>query len=92
VLLASFMAMPVSSTHCFIGAVIAVGMVSGGGRKAVQWPMIQKILVGWVVTVPVAAAFSAAIFASLQTTINGVIAPPGYELMFVATNNTRGPH
>lgn len=83
VLVASYLAMPVSSTHCFIGAVIAVGIASGGGRAAVQWPMVKKILVGWVVTVPVAAMLSAATFKALEGTINGVLPPPGYQLMFV---------
>jgi phosphate/sulfate permease len=74
VLLASFLAMPVSSTQCFVGAVIAVGMVSGGGRAAVSWPMIRKIFVGWIITVPVAGALSALIFWSLKSTITGVSA------------------
>lgn len=83
VLVASYLAMPVSSTHCFIGAVIAVGFVSGGGRRAVKWGMVKKIFLGWIVTVPVAALLSACTFLALEGTINGVVPPAGFKLMFV---------
>ena len=57
--------------------------VSGGGRAAVSWPMIRKIFVGWIVTVPVAAGLSALIYWALERTLTGVIPPPGYKVMFV---------
>lgn len=88
VLLASFMAMPVSSSHCFIGAVIFVGMVSGGGRSAISWPLIRKIFAAWVITVPVAGLLSAGLFAAMEHTVQGVVPPPGYHLMFVKNGTT----
>eukprot|EP00040_Diaphanoeca_grandis_P000385 m.15270 g.15270 ORF g.15270 m.15270 type:complete len:510 (-) comp10504_c0_seq1:286-1815(-) len=72
VLLASFLRMPVSSTHCFIGAVISVGLCDGKGKNAVKWNMVKKILISWVVTVPLAGAVSAAFYAALKTTTRGV--------------------
>ena len=60
VLLASFFGAPVSSTHCQIGSVLAIGVLEAG-PKAVDWMSIGKIVVAWVVTVPFAAAVGAAI-------------------------------
>ena len=47
--------MPVSSTHCQVGSVICIGMYENG-VKHVKWGMLNKIIVSWVVTVPIAAA------------------------------------
>ena len=57
--------MPVSSTHCQIGSIVAVGIVETGSRS-VQWPVFYKILVAWGVTVPLAAAAAAALLAALR--------------------------
>lgn len=82
VLIASFLRMPVSSTHCFIGAVIAVGLLNGEGRKAIKWKMVSKIVVSWVVTVPLAGMVSAAVYAALKPATDGVLAPVGYTMAF----------
>ena len=58
--LASFFGAPVSSTHCQIGSVLAIGVLKAG-PKAVDWSSIGKIVVAWVVTVPFAAAVGAVI-------------------------------
>lgn len=55
VVLASCVGMPVSSTHCQVGSVICIGMYENG-VKHVKWGMLNKIIVSWVVTVPIAAA------------------------------------
>eukprot|EP00041_Stephanoeca_diplocostata_P024062 m.602481 g.602481 ORF g.602481 m.602481 type:complete len:597 (-) comp22444_c0_seq1:8-1798(-) len=88
VLCASFLKLPVSSTHCFIGSVVAVGMCSGEGRKAIKWPMIRKILVSWVVTVPVAGLVSCVIFLGLKHVTEGVLPPQGYAVAFYEINST----
>ena len=54
VLVASFAKMPVSSTHCMVGSVIAVGLCNGEGTKAIKWKMVRNIAISWVVTVPAA--------------------------------------
>lgn len=82
VLIASFLKMPVSSTHCFIGAVVAVGLLNGEGAKAIQWSMVRKIVASWIITVPLAGLISAAVYAGLKGTTTGTLTPPGYTLAF----------
>lgn len=53
VLVASKMGLPVSTTHAAIGGVMGVGMARG--IEAVNFGIIFKIMVYWVLTVPVAA-------------------------------------
>ena len=50
--------MPVSSTHCQIGSIVAVGIVENG-PSSVQWSVFYKILAAWGITVPLAAAVAA---------------------------------
>lgn len=57
--------MPVSSTHCQIGSIVAVGMVESGPRS-VQWNVLSKIVVAWLVTVPLAACVAALLLAALR--------------------------
>jgi inorganic phosphate transporter, PiT family len=53
VLLASKLGMPVSTTHAAVGAVVGVGLA--GGVEAVNFRVVWKICLYWVVTLPVAA-------------------------------------
>lgn len=48
---------PISTTHTITSAIIGSGAV--GGKKAVSWPVVGKILSAWVVTVPMAAVCAA---------------------------------
>ena len=47
-------------THCQIGAVTAVALASLG-CKHVQWSMLGKILVSWILTIPTSAVIAAII-------------------------------
>ena len=60
VLLASKAGMPVSTTHAVVGAVIGVGLARGLG--AVDLRVIRKIIITWVITVPIAALTAAGLF------------------------------
>jgi len=53
VLLASKMGLPVSTTHAAVGAVIGVGLA--GGLAAVDFKVVGKITLYWVITLPLAA-------------------------------------
>ncbi|XP_061528082.1 sodium-dependent phosphate transporter 2 isoform X1 [Phycodurus eques] len=61
VVLASNIGIPVSTTHCKVGSVVAVGWIRS--RKAVDWRLFRNIFLAWFVTVPVAGLFSAAVMA-----------------------------
>ena len=60
VLSASWLAMPVSTTHVAVGSIFGIGAATGGGRKKA----IARILLAWVITLPL-AGFIAAITAQL---------------------------
>jgi len=64
VLVASKMGLPVSTTHAAVGGVLGVGLARG--IEAVNFGIVFKIMVYWVLTVPVAALTSMAIFKLLQ--------------------------
>lgn len=57
VVTASFLGIPVSTTHCITGATVGVGLI-GGGWKAVNWKMVSWTLFSWIATVPVVALIS----------------------------------
>ena len=54
--LASYLEMPVSTTHTLVGAVIGIGLVEG--IKSVNLASVRTIFVSWVVTLPIGAALS----------------------------------
>jgi PiT family inorganic phosphate transporter len=64
VLICSLMALPISTTHVLVGAVIGVGLA--GGVAAVDARVIKDIVMSWVVTVPVAAGLCILIFLAMS--------------------------
>ena len=60
VLIASRAEMPVSTTHCQIGAVFGCGL--GDGKRNLQWKLFRDIVLSWLVTLPVAGIISASLF------------------------------
>mmetsp|Transcript_998 Transcript_998/g.1424 ORF Transcript_998/g.1424 Transcript_998/m.1424 type:complete len:552 (+) Transcript_998:263-1918(+) len=67
VLLSSTLGMPVSTSHCLVGSVIGVGIaqhISSSLKSRVSeapdisFSIINKIVVGWLVTIPVAMCLS----------------------------------
>ncbi|CAB3984068.1 sodium-dependent phosphate transporter 2-like [Paramuricea clavata] len=64
VLVASNLGIPISTTHCLVGAVILVGLVRS--RHVTEWKVFFNILIAWLVTVPVSGLLSAGIFALLR--------------------------
>lgn len=67
VLIASKLGLPISTSHTVVGAVIGVGLARG--LEAIDLSVIKKIIVSWLLTVPIAAATSAAIFICLITIV-----------------------
>jgi PiT family inorganic phosphate transporter len=64
VLVASKMGLPVSTTHAAIGGVMGVGLARG--IEAVNFGIIFKIMLYWVLTVPVAAVTCMILFNILE--------------------------
>jgi PiT family inorganic phosphate transporter len=64
VLVASKMGLPVSTTHAAVGGVLGVGLARG--FEAVNFGIIFRIMLYWVLTVPAAAITSMIIFKILQ--------------------------
>lgn len=60
VVTASFLAIPVSSTQCIVGAISGVGLVNG--PQNVQWFFLLRVMLGWAVMFFVAVILSAGVF------------------------------
>lgn len=60
ILAASFLGMPVSSTHVIAGGITGVGTAKGA--SSVQWHVPKKLVVAWVLTLPAAAIVGALAF------------------------------
>ncbi|KAL4609652.1 sodium-dependent phosphate transporter 1-B-like [Arapaima gigas] len=61
VVVASNVGLPISTTHCKVGSVVAVGWLRS--RKAVDWRLFRNIFMAWFVTVPISGLISAGIMA-----------------------------
>ncbi len=64
VVLASFAALPVSTTHVSTGAIVGAGLRDG--VTAIRWRMMATLVFAWLVTLPVAALFAVAAWATLE--------------------------
>jgi PiT family inorganic phosphate transporter len=57
---ATFMGVPVSTTHTITGAIVGVG--AARRTAAVRWSVAQRIVIAWVITLPAAAGIAAATY------------------------------
>jgi PiT family inorganic phosphate transporter len=58
--LATWLGVPVSTTHTITGAIVGVG--AARRTSAVRWNVAQSIVVAWVLTLPAAALIAAAVY------------------------------
>jgi PiT family inorganic phosphate transporter len=56
IVLASRMGIPVSTTHILVGSVLGVGLARGIGALALA--VVGRILVSWLLTLPISAVLS----------------------------------
>ena len=57
---ATFLGIPVSTTHTITGAIVGVG--ASRRMSAVRWNIAGRIVIAWVVTIPAAGALSAGFY------------------------------
>ncbi|HEY1559972.1 MAG TPA: anion permease [Caulobacteraceae bacterium] len=57
---ATYLGVPVSTTHTITGAVIGVGSVRR--TSAVRWGVARSIVIAWVITMPMAGLIGAAVY------------------------------
>ena len=62
IILGSFLGLPLSSTHCTVGAIIGVGVAEMRVKESVNWLMFARVFFGWVMTLIVAGGLTAALF------------------------------
>ena len=64
VVIASGTGLPISTTHTLVGAVLGVGLARGIG--AINLSVVGKIILSWIVTLPVGAGLSILFFFALK--------------------------
>jgi PiT family inorganic phosphate transporter len=64
ILLATWLGLPVSSTHAIAGAIAGVGSIQR--TRAVRWQVARGIVTAWVLTIPAAAAVSAIVYCGIR--------------------------
>ncbi|MBE9053053.1 inorganic phosphate transporter [Nostocales cyanobacterium LEGE 11386] len=60
ILLASRLGLPVSTSHALVGGVVGIGIVQN--IKSIKLTTLQGIAAAWLITIPMSAVLSAAIF------------------------------
>lgn len=69
ILIASKLGLPISTTHCLVGAVLGVGMARG--IRALNLMMLKDIVLSWIITIPASALMSICFFYILKWSILG---------------------
>jgi inorganic phosphate transporter, PiT family len=57
---ATYLGVPVSTTHTITGAIVGVG--AARRTSAVRWGIARGIVVAWVITMPASAAIAAVFY------------------------------
>jgi PiT family inorganic phosphate transporter len=65
ILIASFLGMPISSTHVIAGGITGVG--TARSIRSVRWSTPRKLLLAWILTLPGAALVGAAVYFITQS-------------------------
>lgn len=68
ILFATKLGMPISTTHCIVGAVLGVGLAKG--ISALNLRTLRDIALSWIITIPSAAILSIIIFYIISAIFN----------------------
>jgi len=69
--LATWLGIPVSTTHTITGAIVGVGSIRR--MSAVRWGIAGRVVWAWVVTIPAAALFAAAAYGLVTGSATGLV-------------------
>ncbi len=69
IVLASKLALPVSTTHTLVGAVLGVGLARG--LSSLNLTTIRDILISWVITIPAGAGLTIIFFYIIKASFSG---------------------
>ena len=64
ILFATWLGLPVSSTHAIAGAIAGVGSIQR--TRAVRWHLARGIVAAWILTIPASAIVAAAVYAVIR--------------------------
>jgi phosphate/sulfate permease len=64
ILIASKLGLPISTTHCLVGAVLGVGLARG--LSALNLGMLTEIVLSWIITIPASAVITILCFYGLK--------------------------
>ncbi|NXP72011.1 S20A1 protein, partial [Ramphastos sulfuratus] len=92
-LIASFLKLPISGTHCIVGATIGFSLVAKG-QEGVKWSELLKIVLSWFISPLLSGIMSAVLFFLVQRFIlrkadpvpNGLRALPVFYACTVGIN------
>jgi inorganic phosphate transporter, PiT family len=70
ILFATWLGLPVSSTHAIAGAIAGVGSIQR--TRAVRWHVAGGIVTAWVLTIPAAALAAAIVYCVIRICVPGV--------------------
>lgn len=70
ILFATYLGLPVSSTHAIAGAIAGVGSIQR--TRAVRWQVAGGIVTAWILTIPAAALVSGLTYCAFRLCIPGV--------------------
>ena len=68
VVVASYVGFPISTTHTLVGGVIGVGLAKGAGHLDIS--SIKRIVLSWLVTIPIGATFTILFYIFLRLIFN----------------------
>jgi sodium-dependent phosphate transporter len=86
VMLCSRFGLPISTTHCLVGAVVGIGMLEG--QQGLNWRLLFRFFIGWVATLVVVALTAAAFTAQGIYSPNNSTAGRRYQIDMYLQNTS----
>ena len=77
--MATFLGVPVSTTHTITGAIVGVG--AARRVSAVRWNVASSIVYAWLITIPASAIVAALAYWAVSLNSIDAIAPIGVGLL-----------